>query len=39
MAELNGLRVAVFATDGVEESEIVEPIKALQDAGAEVTVI
>jgi protease I len=39
MVELNGLRVAVFATDGVEEAEIVEPIKALRDAGAEVTVI
>ena len=39
MADLKGLRVAVFATDGVEESEIVEPIKVLRDAGAEVTVI
>ena len=39
MAELDGLRVAVFATDGVEESEILEPIKVLRDAGAEVTVI
>src|SRR5829696_4110863 len=39
MADLDGLRVAVFATDGVEESEIVEPIKALRDAGAKVTVI
>jgi protease I len=39
MVELNGLRVAVFATDGVEEAEIVGPIKALRDAGAEVTVI
>ena len=34
MTDLDGLRVAVFATDGVEESEIVEPIKALRDAGA-----
>jgi len=39
MVELNGLRVAVFATDGVEEAEILEPIEALRDAGAEVTVI
>jgi protease I len=39
MVELSGLRVAVFATDGVEEAEIVEPIKALRDVGAEVTVI
>jgi protease I len=39
MANLNGLRVAVFATDGVEEAEIVEPMKALRKAGAKVTVI
>lgn len=39
MADLNGLRVAVFATDGVEEAEIVEPMKALRRAGAKVTVI
>jgi protease I len=39
MADLTGLRVAVFATDGVEEPEIVEPIRALRDAGATVTVV
>lgn len=39
MADLKGLRVAVFATDGVEESEIVDPVKALRDAGAQVTII
>jgi protease I len=39
MADLTGLRVAVFATDGVEEPEIVEPVQALKDAGAEVTII
>jgi protease I len=39
MAQLTGLRVAVFATDGVEEPEILEPIQALREAGAEVTII
>ena len=39
MADLTGLRVAVFATDGVEEPEIVEPVRALKDAGAEVAII
>ena len=39
MAKLDGLRVAVFATDGVEESEIVEPVKALREDGAQVTII
>ena len=39
MADLTGLRVAVFATDGVEESEIVEPMQMLKDVGAQVTVI
>jgi len=39
MAQLTGLRVAVFATDGVEEPELLEPVKALRDAGAEVTLI
>ena len=39
MADLTGLRVAVFATDGVEEPEIVDPVKALRDAGAQVTII
>jgi protease I len=39
MADLKGLRVAVFATDGVEESEIVDPVKALRDVGAQVTII
>ncbi|HEU4996758.1 MAG TPA: type 1 glutamine amidotransferase domain-containing protein [Gemmatimonadaceae bacterium] len=32
--KLNGKRVAVLATDGVEESELTEPRKALDDAGA-----
>ncbi|HTM35452.1 MAG TPA: type 1 glutamine amidotransferase domain-containing protein [Terriglobales bacterium] len=32
---LQGMRVAILATDGVEDSELREPRKALEDAGAE----
>ena len=39
MSELNGLRVAVLATDGFEESELTEPVKALREAGARVTIL
>ena len=39
MSELSGLRVAVLATDGFEESELTEPVKALREAGAEVTIL
>jgi protease I len=41
MAEgnLNGLRVAILATDLFEEAELVKPRQALQDAGARTTVI
>jgi protease I len=34
---LQGLRVAILATDGVEDAELREPRNALQQAGAEVT--
>jgi len=37
--ELNKLRVAVLATDGFEESELAEPVKALREAGAKVDII
>jgi protease I len=36
---LHGLRVATLATDGVEDSELTEPSRALREAGAEVTLI
>src|SRR5690349_4515556 len=36
---LSGKRVAVVATDGFEQSELVEPKKALERAGAKVDVI
>jgi protease I len=36
---LAGLRIAILATDGFESVELVEPRKALDDAGAKTTVI
>jgi protease I len=38
-AELNGRTIAVLATDGVEQVELTEPVKALKAAGAEVKVV
>ena len=37
--QLQGMRVAVLTTDGVEQVEFTEPRKALVEAGAQVTVI
>jgi putative intracellular protease/amidase len=34
MPALDNLRVAVIATDGVEEPELAEPVRALREAGA-----
>jgi protease I len=39
MSKLTDFRVAVLATDGFEESELMEPVKALKDAGAVVTIV
>jgi protease I len=39
MESLNMKRVAILATDGFEESELTSPMKALQDAGAQVDII
>jgi protease I len=39
MAELSEMPVAALVTDGFEESELVEPMSALQKAGAHVQVI
>lgn len=36
---LHGLRVAILATDGVEDSELKEPRRALDEAGATTTLI
>jgi len=37
--QLSGKKVAILATDGFEQSELLEPKKALENAGAEVHVI
>jgi protease I len=39
MPDVNNLRIAAIATDGVEEPEIVEPIQALREAGARVDIL
>lgn len=39
MSRLTDLRVAVLATDGVEEVELTQPVKSLKDSGAWVEVI
>src|SRR5579885_3152895 len=36
---LNGLKVAILATDGFEQSELTEPRHALDEAGADTEVI
>jgi protease I len=36
---LEGKRIAVLATDGVEQSELTEPMKAARDAGAQVELL
>lgn len=36
---LTGRRIAVLATDGFEQSELTEPVKALKEAGAEVEIV
>jgi protease I len=37
--ELKGLKVAILATDGFEQSELAEPKKALEKAGADVDIV
>lgn len=39
MATLNGMKVAILAAEGFEQSELTEPRKALEDAGAETRVV
>lgn len=39
MIDLSALRVAVLATDGFEESELLEPVKTLSDRGAHVSIV
>src|SRR3954453_22267800 len=37
--ELNGLRVAILAADGVERVEVERPREVLEDAGAQVELL
>jgi protease I len=37
--KLAGLRVAILATDGFEQSELIEPRKALDEAGAATEIV
>ncbi|HEX7813200.1 MAG TPA: type 1 glutamine amidotransferase domain-containing protein [Burkholderiales bacterium] len=39
MATLDGMKVAVLVTDGFEQSELVEPRRALRDAGARSMIV
>ena len=39
MADLSNVHVAVLATEGFEDAELREPVKALRDAGAVVDII
>ncbi|HVW01535.1 MAG TPA: type 1 glutamine amidotransferase domain-containing protein [Planctomycetaceae bacterium] len=39
MALPENFRVAVLATNGFEESELLKPVEALRDAGAQVTIV
>lgn len=39
MAQLSNTRVAIIATDGFEEAELTEPVRALKEAGATVEVV
>ena len=38
-SSLKGKSIAIIATDYFEESELVEPLEALQDAGADVEIV
>ena len=37
--DLNGKRIAILATDGVEQVELTEPLRAIREAGAEAQLI
>jgi protease I len=39
MATLDGIKVAILAAEGFEQSELLEPRKALQEAGADTRVV
>lgn len=39
MEKLKGIKVAILATNGFEESELFEPMEALREHGAEIEII
>src|SRR4051812_49840082 len=39
MGKLNGKKIAILAADGVEQIELTEPRKAVENEGAEVTLV
>lgn len=39
MSQLSKLKIAVLATDGFEQSELTEPVRALREAGAQPVVV
>jgi protease I len=39
MPDINGLKIAILVTDGFEQVELVEPRKALDEAGAKTSVV
>ncbi len=39
MSLLKDVKIAILATDGFEESELIEPMKALEKEGAEVHIV
>lgn len=39
MADLKSYKIAVLATDGFEQAELTEPVKALRNAGADVKIV
>ena len=39
MAQLSGKKIAILATNGFEQSELLEPKKALEEAGAQTHVV
>ena len=39
MSQLSDVRGAILATDGFEESELLLPVQALKDAGAQIQII
>jgi protease I len=39
VSDLKGIRVAILATDGVEQAELIEPRKFLEQLGVQTTLL